>query len=166
MVISHLIGDTPSLKASASTCFAWYTVAAPHLHYTLTLRRRVTTATYRGLNPLVALHELGLLPLVKKLQFPDDWHIHSWVVPELFDSWSLRHFSALVNVQELIIMDLDLPRFTLGFESYFGHFSPTLRSIALFDLKRSPLEARGLPQLIPKVGRHQDRSLLSHDQDG
>ena len=143
MVISHLIGDTPSLKASASTCFAWYMVAAPHLHHTLTLRRRVTTATYRGLNPLVALHELGLLPLVKKLQFPDDWHVHSWVVPELFDSRSLHHFSALVNVQELIIMDLDLPRFTLGVRELLRPLLTYAEIDRVVRLKKVPLGSSG-----------------------
>ena len=131
MVISYLIYDTPSLKAYAATCFAWYTVAAPHLHHTLTLKHWNTTAARMDLNPFIKLHKLGLLPLVKKLQFPSDRYISPWVVPELFDSGGLRHFSALVNVQDLMIAHLDLSKFTLGVKNYFGHFSHTLRSITL-----------------------------------
>ena len=159
MVISYLIYDTPSLKAYAATCFAWYTVAAPHLHHTLTLKHWNTTAARMDLNPFMTLHKLGLLPLVKKLQFPSDRYISPWVVPELFDSGGLRHFSALVNVQDLMITDLDLSKFTLGVENYFGHFSHTLRSITLLHTGGHLWQLVDFLRLFPKLD---DIKLISY----
>jgi hypothetical protein len=51
--------------------------------------------------------------------------------PKQFNCSILRHFSALTNVQELGIDYLDIPRFMPRIRRYFGHFSPTLRSLAL-----------------------------------
>ena len=77
------------------------------------------------------LDELGLLPLVKKLQFQDGHFGGPWVMPEIFDSHSLRHLSALTNLRNLTIDNLDLSKSKMGLEEYFGHFSPTLRSVSL-----------------------------------
>lgn len=90
--------------------------------------------THEDQNPLAGLHELGLLPLVKRVHFlPREIGMLPWVEPRVFDSYSrnMYHFSALSNVQVLVIGDLDLSRFTSGMEPYFGHLSPTLTSIAL-----------------------------------
>ena len=148
MIISNLIYDTPSLKTCAATCFAWYTVAAPYLHHTLRLRRWYTR---KDIIPLTVLHELGLVPLVKKVHFPSEWHEGHWVVPEIFDSKSLRYFSTLSNVQELVVTGLDLPKFTSGTENYFGHFSPTLRSIALLNPIGTPWRLVNLLGLFPNL---------------
>ena len=109
--------------------------------------------TRKDPNPLSALHELGLLPLVKKVQLPSNRHRRYWVAPEIFDSESLRHFSALANVQDLVITGLDLYTFTPGvpIENYFGHFSPTLRSIALLDPRGPPRKLLDLLRLFPKL---------------
>ena len=42
------------------------------------------------------------------------------MVPEILDSEGLRHFSTLVNLQDLTIADLDLAKFILGIKNYFG----------------------------------------------
>ena len=126
MIIAHLIYDTKSLKAYAATCFAWYNVATPYLHHTLILREYHPKVARRGLNPLPVLDKLGLLSFVKKVQFKSDVFNKTWVKPQIFDSHSLRNFSALVGIQGLTIDDLDLSNFKKGAEKYFGHLSPTL----------------------------------------
>ena len=152
MIISHLIHDTPSLKACASTCFAWYTVTAPHLHHTLSLRQWSSTTTRKDLNPLVALHGLGLLPLVRKVRFRPSCgeKTFCWLGPRIFKSGGFRYFSALANVQELVIEALDLSKIS-GMENYFGHFSPSLRSIALIYFWGSPRQLRNFLNLFPKL---------------
>ena len=150
MIISNIY-DTPSLKVCAATCFVWYTIAAPHLHHTLKLRWWNTVTARADLNPLAALHELGLLPLVKKVHFPSDMYQSPWVVPETFDSESFRYFSVLSNVQDLIITNLDLSKFTSSIGNYFGHFSPTLRSITLLFLRGCPRQLLDLLRLFPKL---------------
>ena len=104
----------------------------------------------KDLNPLVALHELGLLPLVKKVQFPTGKYQRPWLAPEIFDS-KLPHFSTLANVQDLVITDLDLSKFASGTENYFGHFSPTLRSIVLPNPRATPRQLLDLLRLFPKL---------------
>lgn len=131
MIIANLIHDTPSLKACAATCFAWYNVATPYLHHSLRLREWHIEEARRGLNPLPTLAELDLLPLVKTVKFQSQAPKHCWITPQTFNSRSLDYFSALVNVQDLTIDDLYFGKFKNGLEKYFGHFSPTLRSIAL-----------------------------------
>jgi len=55
----------------------------------------------------------------------------------LFNRRILRQFSALTNVQELGIEYLDIPKFMPGIRRYFGHFSPTVRSLVLREPKGS-----------------------------
>jgi hypothetical protein len=52
---------------------------------------------------------------------------------EWFNRRLLRQFSALTNVQELAIDSLDIPSFMPMVQQYFGHFLPTLHSLALGD---------------------------------
>ena len=103
------------------------------------------------LNPLSALHELGLLPLVKKVHFRNGMYQSPWVVPETFDSETFRYFSILSNVQDLIITNLDLSKFTSSIGNYFGHFSPTLTSITLLFLGGRPRQLLDLLKLFPKL---------------
>jgi len=130
-IIAHLVYDTQSLKACAATCFAWYNITAPHLHHTLTLHEPHTDPTRGGPNPLMALDKLGLLRLVKKVQFQRGISRSPWVVPDFFDPQSLCYFSALTNLQVLEIASLDFSKFASGTEMYFGRFTPTLRSVTL-----------------------------------
>ena len=51
--------------------------------------------------------------------------------PKWLNPSTLRHFSALTNVQELAIDNLDTPRFIPEIHRYFGHFSSTVRSLTL-----------------------------------
>ena len=151
MIVTHLIYDTSSLKTCAATCFAWYNVATPHLHHSLTLRQWHSETECRDLNPLAALYERGLLSHVKVLRFRSGFSRSPWVVPEYFDSWGLHYFSALVNLQDLAIAGMDFSKFVSGTEKYFGHSSPTLRSIALIRPTGSPRQLVDFLALFPKL---------------
>jgi hypothetical protein len=153
MIISHLelAYDTPSLKACAATSFAWYYVAAPHLHHTLTIWKWDSEIPRRDLHPFPALDELGLLPLIKKVQLRSGIIRSPLVVPNIFNSQSLHCFSALVNLQDLTIEDLDFSKFKTGIEKYFGHFSPTLQSVALINPSGCPWQLPDFLILFPKL---------------
>ena len=143
MITTHLIYDTRSLLACSLTCFSWYIAAVTHLYHTFTIQ----TYSYpwsmsRGgmwPRPLLHLHKLGLIPLVKKL------HIHhespfgamSGYFPETFHRHDLHQLLALANLQELGIEHLNISEFILRFRRYFGHFLPMLRSLALREPKCS-----------------------------
>jgi len=112
------------------SCYSWYLVAVPRLHHTLTVDRYSMDPGRRELRPLAKLHKMDLLPFVKKLLIrvsPYD----PWLSPRKFDRKTLRYFSALTNIQQLRIENLDLLKFMPGVERYFGHFAPTLRCISL-----------------------------------
>jgi len=63
---------------------------------------------------------------------------HPWFVPQAFSRSDLRHFSAFANVQTLVLEFVHLYRFIPDVERYFGHFSQTLRSIAMHDIYCTP----------------------------
>jgi len=142
IIIAHLIHDLETLKACSLTCHSWNTVAVPHLQHTLTLRRDTPSFTGDGLNPpsardklrpLSKLHEFGLMPLVKEIRIEQWCGAGSWFVPQTFSRSDLRYFSAFANVHTLKFRGVEINRFIPGVENYFKHFSPTLRSIALFN---------------------------------
>ena len=155
MIITHLVYDKLSLCACSLTCHSWYIAAVPHLHHTLVIdtddpRKR----RFRWPNLIWYKHMLGLLPLVKKL------HILAYIshgtgeiTPKMFRCCTLGKFSALTNVQELGIDFLDIPKFMPRLRRYFGHFLPTVRSLAL----RSPRGSHR--QIIYFIG------LFQHLQD-
>ena len=136
IIVTHLSYDRRNLCACSLTCYAWYLVAAPHLHRTL-----VTSTKDLGPknilswpNPLPSMYKLGLLPLVKKFEVHEDRNTpENRLSPERFNHRTLRQFSALSNVQELGIDLLNIPEFMPGIRRYFGHFLPTVRSLALRD---------------------------------
>ena len=130
IIIADLGDDLLSLKTFSTICYSWYLAAAPHLHHTLTLGERPSDQTRTELKPLAKLHEMNLLPLVKKLGIRTS-SFDPWILPGKFDRQTLQHFSALTNVQQLRIERFDLSKFMPGIERYFGHFAPTLRSISL-----------------------------------
>ena len=69
MIISHLIYDKPSLLACSLTCLSWYIAAVTHLHHTVTIVNSPVRSTKRAWpQPLLYMHRLGLLLLVKKLR--------------------------------------------------------------------------------------------------
>jgi len=141
-IIAHLSYDLPTLKACALTCRSWHTVAFPHLRHTLVLRRDSTgpigdhlgvRSTRDKLRPLSKLHEQGLMSLVKEIRVEQAIGVSPWFIPPAFSVRDPRYFSAFANVQTLVFQRLEINRFILGIEHYFGHFSPTLRSIVLYD---------------------------------
>jgi hypothetical protein len=155
MIIAYLINDIPTLKACAATCFTWYNVAVPHIHHTLTFRERSTRASRNHLHkyfgPLASLYTLGLLPFVKQVQFGRAALTVPWVGPGIFDPQSMRHFRALVNLQDLTIADLDFFNFPMGARRYFGHFAPTLRSVALSRPEGTRQQLLDFFRLFPKL---------------
>ena len=136
MIMTHLICDRQSLLACSLTCYSWYIAAVPHLHHTL------TTETYgshwfphpepKWPEPLLRMHNLGLLPLVKKLHIYQNPGLGmDGLFPRGFRRRILHHFSTLTNLQELGIDCLDIPKFSPELQQCFHHFSPTLRTLTL-----------------------------------
>jgi len=130
IIISDLGDDALSLKSFSATCYSWYLAAVPHLHRTLTLEDRALDPSRAELKPLAKLHKMDLLSFVKKLCIRSP-SFEPWFSPRKFDRRTLRHFSALTNVQRLRIERFDLSKFVPGLNQYFGHFAPALRSISL-----------------------------------
>ena len=131
MIIAHIAHDLATLKAFSLTCRSWYIAAVPHLHHTLTLTDNMLATTYEELKPLSKLHRLGLMPLIRKIQV-----IHwqsKWFAPRAFSRRDLRYFPAFTNVHTLKFHCLDISPFIPGVKRYFGHFSPTLRSIEFVE---------------------------------
>ena len=130
IVVAEVADDLFCLKSFSATCYSWYLAAVPHLHHTLTLEERPFDQTRAELKPLARLHKMDLLPFVKKLRIRSS-SFEPWISPRKFDRHTLRHFSALTNVQQLRIERFDLSKFMPGIERYFGHFAPALRSVSL-----------------------------------
>ena len=151
MIIGNLIYDTSALKACATTCFAWYNAATSHLHHTLVLRHCHPEPAHEGLNPLSALAELGLLPLVKKVQFRNQAYGRPWVAPRFFSTQSRHYWSALTNIRDLTVADLDFSMFETGVEKYTAHLSPTLRSLSLTRPHCHPRQLLDFLRLFPKL---------------
>ena len=141
VVIAHLALDVQSLLACSLTSYSWYIAAAPHLHRTLITQTDFLYGKRKFLwpAPLWSMHKLGLLPVVKTFQFHGgyDGRFHREFSQKRFNGRTLRHFSALTNVQELGIDFLDIPGFMPRIRRYFGHFLPMLRSLALREPKGS-----------------------------
>jgi len=147
MIITHLVRDLDTLKACSLACHSWYTVVAPHLHHTLTLRGKGRGSTRDQpnppsardkLNPLSELHQLGLMPLVKEFRVEQWGDTISWFEPLAFNPRDLGQLSAFTNVRTLKIQELDIDRFIPGIERYFGKFSLTLQSITLYNPHCTP----------------------------
>ena len=143
MIVAHIAHDLDSLKPFSLTCRSWYIAAVPHLHYTLTLTRR------GKLEPLSELHRLDLTPLIRKLRVVQ-WHDKRFA-PQAFSRLDLRYFTAFANVQTLSLKRLDISRCIPVIERYFGQFSPTLRSIALFEPFCTPRQLSHFFSLFPNL---------------
>ena len=133
IITTHLTHDLSALEACSLTCRSWYIAAAPHIHHTLILGEKRPGKPRDKLNTLPKLHERGLMPLVKEIRADARYRWYPWFVPRTFNNRNLRYFSAFTNVQALKIRKMEIYRFIPGIERYFGHFSPTLRSITLWD---------------------------------
>jgi len=150
MIIAHLTRDLDALKACSLTCRSWYIAAAPHLHHTLTLQGWTRDKNRRELKPLSKLHEFGLAPLVKEIRMRQRY-FEKWFVPQELSPDDLRHFSAFTNVQTLMLRALDIDEFIPDFERYFGHFTPTLRSIHLAVPYCTPRQLSYFLSLFPNL---------------
>jgi len=158
MIIVYLTRDLNALKACSLTCRSWYIAAVPQLHHTLTLWTGARGENRHGLKPLSKLHELGLAPLAREIRTL----LHEeWFVPRAFSPDDLRHFSAFVNVQALILHRLNISRFIPGVEQYFGHFSPSLLSIHLTAPCCTPRQLSYFLSLFPNLD---DVNISSPDQ--
>jgi len=153
IIIAYLTFDTRSLRACTLTCYSWYIAAVPHLHHTLSISTDPWGQGFQWPDPIRYMHMLGLLPLVKKFQVRGGSFIRVGLSPKLFNCRILRQFLALSNVQELDLEQLDIPDFVPRIQRYFGHFSHTVRSLAL----REPRGSRR--QIIYFIG------LFQHLQD-
>ena len=136
MIIAHLVRDLCTLKACSLTCRPWYTAAVPHIHHTLVLKGKSLGTARGGLKSLSKLHKPSLIPLVEEIWVLQGWPL--WFKPQVFGRRDLHLFSALANVHTLRFQELEIYRFIPGIERYFGQFSPTLRSIALFEPRCIP----------------------------
>lgn len=152
MIIADLTRHLDELKACSLTCRSWYTAAAPHLHYTLHLKaKKPGRILHPELESLSKLHQLGLMPLVKEILVGQSEQVYGWLIPEAFNRGGLRHFSAFTNVQALRIRGFDLDSFMPNIEHYFGHFSPTLRSIALYRPRCTTRQLSTFLSLFPNL---------------
>jgi hypothetical protein len=134
-IISYFIHDKHTLIACSTTCYSWYIAAVPHLHHTLTtdnhpLRDKWTEECVWP-KPLRNSYKLGLLPLVKRLRIRLEDRRFSKFTPKQLGWRTLSYFSALTNLQELGIDNLQVSKFTPNLKRYFRHISPTLRFLAL-----------------------------------
>lgn len=163
-IISYLAYDTRTLLACSIACHSLNIAATPHLHYSLTTYTDPRDEKYRWPTPLEKLHELELLPFVKRLRVRQ---LHYDLTPESFDSSTLRCFSTLTNLQELQINCLEIDSFMPNIQEYFGHFAPALRKLSLPQPKGSCRQILYLIGLFPNL---QDltlyRPFLLGEEDG
>ena len=135
-IISHLIRDFPTLLACSRISHSWYIATIPHLYYSLSAigisqSGGYMPEVYRKLawpRPLKESYKLGLLPLVKRFRI---CLTHSEFTPTQLSGLALRYFSALTNLRELEIDNLQVSSFMPTIRQCFGHLSPTLRFLAL-----------------------------------
>ena len=141
LIVSHLIYDKRALLACSTTCYRWYIATVPHLHHTLTTdnhhERHKSGEECFWPRPLRKSYKLGLLPLVKQFRIRLGGPGSNEFAPEQFDRRTLSYFSALTNLQELGIDYLQVSSFMPNIQQCFGHFSPTLRFLALKEPRGS-----------------------------
>ena len=118
---------------------------------------------HRWPKPLREGSKLGLLHLVRKLEIRGHKHLNRGNFSlTRFDERILRDFSGLTNVQQLGIDFLDIPSFMPKIRRYFGHFLPTLLSLAL---RRPKGSSRQIVFFVGMFHRLEDLKLLYDDLD-
>ena len=165
MIIARLTRDLRTLKACSLTCRSWYTASAPPLHHTLTLTWNASRTNRNQLDPLPELHELGLMPLVKKIQVLQSDIGAPWFVPQAFNHLCLRYFSAFTNVRTLMLNEPHIYPFIPGIERYFEQFSPTLRSIMLFNSHCTPRQLSHFLSLFTNLDDIEIRNAYTYIPD-
>ena len=122
------------------TCYSWYIATVPHLHHSLTTDDLVVDSSdkkYQWPKPLRRSYNLGLLPFVKRFRIRLIGLSSGRFASERLGGRTMRYFSALTNLRELGIDNLDIPSFMPNIRRYFEHISPTLRFLALMEPKGS-----------------------------
>ena len=133
------------------TCYSWYIAAVPHLHHSLTTDEVAVPQgedKYEWPRPLQKSYELGLLPLVKRFRIRPCFYQFT---PEQLKGRTLHYFSALTNLQELGIDYLQVSNFMPVIHHCFGHFSPTLRFLALKEPRGSCRQILYFVGLFPNL---------------
>ena len=136
IIVSLLIYDTCSLLACSLTCYSWYIASFPHLHHTFVTRLGAWSRSDRKLEwpkPLQKASKLGLLPFVKRVLVKNAVGPPRAFSRKQFNPRILQQFSALTSVQELELSYLDVPSFMPCIQRFFGHFTPTVRSLTLLS---------------------------------
>jgi len=151
MVIAYLTRYPSTLKACSLTCRSWYTVAVPHLYRTVTLTGDRPEIGRSRLEPLSKLHGLGLISSVREIRVKEGPVWNSWFVPQAFGPLDLRYFSALENIHTLRVEHMQIDQFIRSIGHYFKHFSPTLRSIGLYDPWCTPRQLSHFLTFFPNL---------------
>ena len=152
-IVSYFIYDTRTLLACSMTCYSLYIAAVPHLHHSLTTDDWTAAKEDRRLQwpiPLRKSYDLGLLPLVKRFRIRLKYDTAVFA-PDRLCRHTLRHFSALTNLQELGIDHLQVSSFMPNIQQCFGHFAPTLRFLALKEPAGSPRQILYFIGLFPNL---------------
>ena len=163
MIIAHVTSDLRALKAFSLTCRSWYIIAVPHLHHTLTLREDARYPARDKLEPLSKLSKLSLASLIKEIQVNQSADRYAWFVPREFSRCDLRNFSAFTNVHTLRLRNFDIFRFIPHINRYFGHLSPTLRSVTLYGPRCTPQQLSHFLSLFPNLDDIELRNPLMFD---
>lgn len=155
IIISYLIEDLDTLIACSMTCHSWYIAVVSHLHHSLTVYGtpfHTWDKEHEWPKPLQKSYNLGLLPLVKRFRIRMAAYLcHRRFTPEWLTSRNLRYFSALTNLQELGIDNMQVSSFVPNIRRYFGHFAPTLRFLALREPEGSCRQILYLIGLFPNL---------------
>lgn len=151
MIVAHLTHHHYTLKMCSLTCRSWYLAAAPHLHHTFTFTGSRPEPDRSRLEPLSKLHELGLISRVKEIRVRQGAGASPWFTPRAFSQVDLHYFSAFANVRTLNLENMQIYRFIPGVERYFEQFSPTLRSITLYNPCCTPRQLSYFLSFFPNL---------------
>ena len=152
-ILSYFICDIRNLLACSLTCRSWYLATVSHLHYSLTTDESPYASedkNYQWPGPLEKMYEFGLLRLVKRFRIRH-WYNGRRFTPEDLGGRNLYYFSALKNLQELGIDNLQVSSFIPDLRECFGHLSPTLRLLALGWPKGSSRQIMYFIGLFPNL---------------
>ena len=151
IIFDHIDGSDSfeTLLSCSMTSVSWRKALLPYLNHYF-----VTTYTggwgpkqSRWPEPFVDLDQRSLLRCVRRLDMILLQHETEFTFGGERD---LRYFSALTNLRELWMDNLELSSFMPNIKQCFGHFAPALRSLALYIPKASPW------QIMYFVGLFQD----------
>ena len=148
-IISH-IDDFNTLISCSTTGRMWRAETLPFLPFSFTTRTgEQGPKELRWPVPLLELYELSLLRYVQRLNILRSGA--SFARGLFDDEHNLRCFSALTHLRELRIDCLEFSSFMPNIGQYFGHFAPSLQSLALCRPMASSRQALYFAGLFPKL---------------